>query len=327
MNPTISVIIPVFNAEPYLARCLESVIRQSHSELDIIVIDDGSTDGSLSLLHQFEKLDSRVRVLTQANRGVSAARNAGLAVASSDLVTFVDADDWLEPTAYKRLVEVLQRHNLDYITCGYFVDSKDSSQRGPILGQFAGVLDTREGLQAILATQNRFVFTRLFRRELIGSTRFRDNLHWGEDTVFVVEVAKKAATTSVVDQPLYHYWQSPESATRSATNPKRMSGPRMTEVLEELVAQDYPELVDLVRQTRIDIYAILIKDALLDPNPGSAHLLKEHTTAVRKNLRAVLLSRTVSTRSKIKALLLAIAPRTYTKAHHKFRASGAFDGQ
>ena len=118
-NILISVIIPVYNVAEYLDRCLESVVNQTHQNLEIILVDDGSTDGSGSLCDAWENADHRIRVLHTANAGAAAARNAGLDVAGGTYITFVDADDYLEKNILETMLEVLHKHNASCCMCGY----------------------------------------------------------------------------------------------------------------------------------------------------------------------------------------------------------------
>ena len=104
----ISIIIPVYNKEAYLERCLDSVLAQTHKSLEVLLIDDGSTDGSPAICEKYAKKDPRIRVLTQENAGASAARNAGIEAAGGDYIGFVDADDWIEPGMYAALLEGIQ---------------------------------------------------------------------------------------------------------------------------------------------------------------------------------------------------------------------------
>ena len=115
----ISVIIPVYNCEKYLRDCLESVIKQSYKELEIILIDDGSTDSSGSICDYYAEMDSRVQVIHQKNKGVSASRNAGMLRMSGELVSFIDADDTLDLDMYEFLYSLMETYDADIVHCGY----------------------------------------------------------------------------------------------------------------------------------------------------------------------------------------------------------------
>ena len=107
MNPLISFIIPVYNVEKYLAQCIESVLVQSHDNIEIILVDDGSTDKSGEICDNFSKTDNRVRVIHQENRGASAARNAGLGIAKGNYIAFIDSDDYVSPSMAEKLLDAI----------------------------------------------------------------------------------------------------------------------------------------------------------------------------------------------------------------------------
>ena len=112
LNPAISIIVPVFNAAQYLQECLDSILSQSFNDFELILIDDGSTDNSLSICQSYERRDSRIKIISGPNQGVSAARNKGLNVACGEWITFVDPDDWVEPTHVSTLYNA-QKKNRD----------------------------------------------------------------------------------------------------------------------------------------------------------------------------------------------------------------------
>ena len=316
MSSVVSVIVPVYNTDEHLVRCLESLVGQTYPQLEIIVVDDGSTDGSPEVIAAFANQDERIKAIHQANAGVSAARNTGIDAATGEYVTFMDADDWLELPAIQTMVEKLESQGLDFISCGYTIDFPEHIVNGPTHPRFGGRLDTHGGLESVLATRHRFAVTRVFRRSLIGPVRFRNDIHWGEDTLFVLEVAKRAQSSSVIPEHFYHYIQSEGSATRSKINPKRLTGPAMTQVMEELVADEYPDLVPYVLQTRVNTLSILIDDALHTRSVETPQQLREFTKLLRSDLSRVLRAKPIPAKTKIKALAISVAPRSYTAARN-----------
>ena len=116
-NEKISVIIPVYNVEAYLERCLNTVCGQSYKNLEIILVDDGSTDNCLQICEEFAERDDRIKVIHQSNQGVSAARNTGLDAATGDYIAFVDSDDYIHPEMYERLYSLLKKHDADMSAC------------------------------------------------------------------------------------------------------------------------------------------------------------------------------------------------------------------
>ncbi|MFN8108079.1 MAG: glycosyltransferase [Nocardioidaceae bacterium] len=315
MSATISVIVPVYNAGSHLHHCLESIQGQTHAALEIIVVDDGSTDDSSEIIESFTIHDPRFTAVRQDNAGVSSARNAGLTLATGDYVSFVDADDWLEPTAYEQMLGAINHDGVDFATCGYSVDDLASSRAHPIPDEFLDRRDTKAGLDLLLGTPNRFVYTRIFRRELVRSTRFREDLHWGEDTIFVLEVIKRAQATACVAQPLYHYVQSEGSATRSAFNPKRLTGLTMTDVLQELIGSDYPDLIKYAHQTRIGIFAELFQDVYAAHAEVDPAIKPQLITDFRRVYPDIIRCRGLSLKDRTKATLIAISPWAFVQAH------------
>ena len=125
--PFISVIVPVYNVENYLAECLESIIRQTYSRLEIVCVNDGSTDNSLNILNSYASKDSRLKIITQVNGGLSAARNTGLKYSSGEFILFVDSDDLLEENAIERILSYFNSPDIDFVAFGYKTFSTTSS--------------------------------------------------------------------------------------------------------------------------------------------------------------------------------------------------------
>lgn len=117
MQPKVSIIIPVYNAEPYISRCLNSLITQTFTEIEILCINDGSTDGSLRILNAYAQSDSRIRIISQTNRGMGGARNIGVDAATADYILFIDACDWIEPQSCERLYTAITHHQAE-MACG-----------------------------------------------------------------------------------------------------------------------------------------------------------------------------------------------------------------
>lgn len=225
--PTISVIMPVYKAETFLRQSAGSVLGQSFRDLELILVDDGSTDGSAALCDALAKEDSRVRVLHKKNAGVSAARNDGLDLAQGEYIAFCDADDALTPDALQTLYDALVRSGGD--TAGgahinFWPDGREQPEAGAlpagcydrpalreqlILPLFGQRLDYGKGVV------NGFIWRFLFSRAVIqaGGLRF-----WGpylEDELFLLEYLLRAEKLVTVAQPVYRYRQNPSSVTKN----------------------------------------------------------------------------------------------------------------
>ena len=218
----ISIIIPVFNVRPYLETALESVIRQTYSHLEIIVIDDGSTDGSGVICDELARRDDRIKVVHQENRGLSSARNAGLDMMSGDAVAFLDSDDSYHPDYIKAMAEAMERENADIVVCKYTVTDADKpaahirKEMTWPAGK-AGMYKRNEALRALAdSTINVSVWNKLYRRRLWEDVRFPDG-HNYEDMDIMFRVFDICRSVLVLDQPLYYHLRRPGSITNTVS--------------------------------------------------------------------------------------------------------------
>lgn len=219
----VSVIIPVFNAQSSLKRCLDSVVGQSYRDLEILLVDDGSADGSLEICRSYERADRRVRVLSQKNQGPGAARNRALERANGKYVAFVDADDWIEKDTYREMVEEAEACGADMVICGYRKLWRDGLEDG-ITGIAPGLYDEKGcgGLAAdlIFSPPGRkvppFLVIRLIRKSVIDAhpSRFDETLRRTEDFLFLVGVHLRCRRIrAITDRCFYQYEQNKNSIT------------------------------------------------------------------------------------------------------------------
>ena len=206
--PLISVIMPVYNAEKCLSRSIESVLSQSYSNLELILVDDGSRDNSLQLCKSYEKADLRVRVISQKNSGPAAARNSALEVMQGEYMLFVDSDDLLSPDACMQMVSAMEDHDL-VIGHYYFEFGKAISERGLLHGNRS--LDEKEFLMELVKKPGSFYFSalwnKMYRAEIIRSLhlRFDPFLSWGEDFAFNMQYNHAVKRAALLETPVYHY--------------------------------------------------------------------------------------------------------------------------
>lgn len=215
---SISIIIPVFNVRPYLEEALESVICQTYSHLEIIVINDGSTDGSGAICDEFARRDNRIKVIHQENRGLSSARNAGLDIISGEAVAFLDPDDSYHPDYIKAMADALERETVDIVVCRYLVRCADKpadhfrkKRAWPPIK--AGMYSRTEALRALAdKTVNVNVWNKLYRRRLWDDIRFPDGRNY-EDMDIMFRIFDRSKSVMVLDQPLYYHLRRPGSIT------------------------------------------------------------------------------------------------------------------
>ena len=209
-NALLSVIIPVYNVQDYLDECLQSVVSQTYPNLEIILIDDGSTDHSGEMCDGWQRKDSRVRVIHMGNGGQAKARNTGMANAWGDYVGFVDSDDVIEPDMYERLLKLCIDHNMALSCARFDTFGENGWNDSPETGK-AEILSAHDMLEMIIwpwVTEERFasssVWDRLYRRDLIQGLRFPDGKLY-EDIPFSTEAIVRAGECAYINQSLYHY--------------------------------------------------------------------------------------------------------------------------
>ncbi|QNL45129.1 glycosyltransferase [Oscillibacter hominis] len=221
--PAVSVIVPVYKAEPFLRKCTDSVLHQTLPDLELLLIDDGSPDGSGALCDAIAGEDGRVRVFHKENGGVSSARNLGLAQAKGHYIAFVDSDDWMEPEMLKTLYTALQSAQADSAGCAH-LNVTPSGQNWPEAGvlpagiygpdeMMRGIVDPLLGDRVGTNVVNGFIWRFLFSADVLRSHSMSFEGAYLEDELFLMEYFCYAKKLVMVDQPLYCYLQNPSSVT------------------------------------------------------------------------------------------------------------------
>lgn len=218
MTPTISIIIPIYNMEQFLGRCLDSVVNQTHTSLEIILVNDGSTDSSRDICDAYAQKDNRVKVINQINSGVSSARNTGLDAATGDYISFVDPDDYIELNTYETLIP--------YLDNGIDILRFNANRKGEVLnwlpfeGEYSGDRFEQEIVLPMIGSEKfggmfilGVLWIHLFKRKLIEKNhiRFNKDLRRCEDRLFTITSMLHANKMFFVDDILYHYQVNDES--------------------------------------------------------------------------------------------------------------------
>ena len=223
----ISIIIPVYNVAPYIKKCVESVLHQTYMDIEIIVINDGSPDDSMSVLEQFKDMDERLRIISWPNHGVSAARNLGIEIATGGFVFFLDGDDWLENNCIERLVCEQNRENSDVVVGNYhrFRDSTGSFLvHVPKEKYFTKSYTPAEWFRDYEDSTEALLFTivcgKLYRKALFRNVRYPEGIRM-EDAYTTYLTYLLADRITFINEPLYIYRINENSIMRSAPEIKK----------------------------------------------------------------------------------------------------------
>ena len=206
MKTKVSVIVPIFNAEKTLHSCVESILAQSYRNLEIILVNDGSTDGSLEICKKFVDVDNRVIVINKINGGVSSARNSGLKVANGDFIQFVDADDTMQPNMTEKLVESIFETSADIVVCGYNrIGAKSVTTKQPKDAFYSDPLAFKDAfVELYKGAFFNAPWNKLYRRDKI-KTLFDENISMGEDLLFNLAYFSNCDKISIISDNLYNY--------------------------------------------------------------------------------------------------------------------------
>lgn len=283
MNDLISIIIPVYNGEKYLHRCLDSVISQSYQELEIIIVNDGSTDSSLEICEEYQKRDRRIKIITKVNGGQSSARNAGLEMVSGNYIAYVDCDDWIQTDMFEYLLNLMNIYQTDIAVCDYI-----QVKRKKRIPQLSEKIDVKEGKELfelfyrINGGKSFFsVWNCLYRRNLVKDIRFWEN-EINEDIYYTYLVYKKANKAVFSNQIKYNYYINTSGITRSKLSQKDYSQFRIWDkiVACEEESEYYP--FALLNRKRV-VFNLYMKGKLSGRDDVSMETMKQWKKELRKN--------------------------------------------
>lgn len=226
MSPNVSIIVPIYNSASYLERAVCSLQEQTLRNIEIILINDGSSDRSLDICRSIEKHDSRVVVIDKENKGVSSARNAGLMVASGEYIGFVDSDDWVQPNMFESTYNLATQYGADIVMCNFVVETLRSSSvtaldigldvlsRDEIINILIPDMIANKSLNRQSAPIMGSVWRMLFNRQLLkeNDIRFQEDVPLMEDLLFSIKALLRCRRLAVDSTPHYHYVNRSDSA-------------------------------------------------------------------------------------------------------------------
>lgn len=312
----ISVIVPVYNVEKYLDRCMASILEQTYTRLEIILVDDGSTDACGAMCDAYARKDSRVRVVHKINGGLSDARNAGLAIATGDYVGYVDSDDWIEPDLYERMHQACAAHGAQLAVCRYFSEYRDKTVSG---GDGSVVPLSREALLKIYIGGHdtyviyNSVWSKLFRRDLVQGMVFPKGRN-SEDILYTTRAFCRAERAVYLDRCLYHYVLDREGSIMNEARGERMFRDEIPfwrehiACIREMVSPQMADLAGYHFQRRLLFYYI---DAY---NAGSEELKRGLVAEIRKDkaeMDRIYGSGIVSRGDRMRRKLFLVSPPLY----------------
>lgn len=272
MTPKVSIIIPIYNAEANLRRCIDSVLKQDFEDFELILMDDGSRDSSGEICDEYEKADSRVRVVHKPNSGVSDTRNQAISLARGEYLQFLDSDDWITPDATGLLVHTAQKHDCDMVISDFYrVVGERLAHKGDI--QEDGLLTREEFAVYMMENPADFYYgvlwNKLYRRDIIekyGLCMDKD-ISWCEDFIFNMEYIRHVRNVYALRVPIYYYVKTPGSLVSQGTSISKTL--RMKSTVFKCYHEFYKDVFNEedYEKRRLQVYRFLI-DAAGDGTVG-----------------------------------------------------------
>lgn len=299
-NVLISIVIPIYNAEKYLEECLESVINQTYKNIEIILLNDGSTDNSLNICNKYSLIDKRIKVNDLKHCGVSHARNVGIDISQGEYVAFVDGDDTIEPEFIEILYNTCQANNvkLGVINVNYCYNTLVKKP----LTMKTGVVNVNTYYKLLLYNVKGFSCNKLYHKSLLDNICFDESITICEDLLFNVEVAGVTKHVSIVNKYLYNYRQSNMSAYRQKYNKNKITEIYAYDKILSLIQKNCPEMLIFYKYEYL-LMAISQKHNYKDSSYKNEEIFSIIKTSVKKYYSEVLMSKKIKISKKIYILL------------------------
>lgn len=285
----ISVIVPVYKVERYLPKCVESIRNQTYPHLEIILVDDGSPDGSGIICNAFARKDERIRVIHKENGGLSDARNAGIQAARGEYLAFVDGDDWIEPDTYEAMLALMEKYGVKLVCAGRY-DENDATGEAVIglCPQREEALPGTEVVHRIFRWEglDSSACDKLFHRELFRDIRFPVG-QVVEDVPTIYRAVLLAGKAAMLPRPLYHYVHREQSITTAAFSEKTFHAVSSATRVYEDIRRSYPELEPDARYLLVNEQEYVAETLGMEARDTRQKYAREYTALLRALRRQI----------------------------------------
>ena len=299
----ISIIIPVYNTERYLERCVQSVLAQTYRNIEVILVDDGSPDNAGALCQELRKQDDRILVIHKENGGLSSARNAGLCAATGDYIGFVDSDDWVEPDMYMHLYNIAVQYSAAVVRCGiqrdaeFCIGTENETEA-------VEILTTAEAAKTVW--ENGFICNKLYRSTLFlqePQIRFDERIRYIEDEPALLRCLIKSEGMVITNWVGYHYYMNQEGLVKSNFNLSKLTSLIGFKDMCNTVEDHIPELYDYFLSHYFAVCIGFYRYPETRRSPEHKAMIQ---TELRNNLLSIIRLRNLKLKFKAAAILYSI---------------------
>lgn len=305
-NELISIIVPVYNVEQYLEKCVSSIINQTYKNLEIILVDDGATDNSGKICDELAKLDNRIKVYHKENGGLSDARNYGVEKATGEYIGFVDSDDYIDPEMYEKLYEAIKKEDVDVAECSLkviypgkielFTDEK-----------YYKVLGKMEYLEEYLTIKKVFgsVWTKLIKSDVAKKLVFPKGKLY-EDTYYAYDLINIVNSFVLIDNPLYNYLMRENSITNSKFNPRIFDLIEIVEKFYKMTYKNYPSLKEAADCRKMYAYFSVLNSIVCEDDYKNNKYYLQVISYFKENYIELLKNKHITRNRKLSIILIKL---------------------
>lgn len=313
MKDLVSVIIPIYNVEKYLARCFDSVLNQTYSSIEIIAVDDGATDNSGTILDEYAKKDSRIKAIHTENNGVSIARKIGIENANGKYIMFVDSDDWLDTRIIESLYNLITSDDYQIAHCSYQVVTNEADAKADSESEKTKVLNF-DGIMTNLGSDSLWsLWANLYKKELFeNSERLTFDLAIGEDLALNYYIFKQVDKMIVTNRKYYYYFRHPGAISYQKLNDRfvndSLSAYRLIEKDFDKCSSAYPYYIANVIQKDFEFLMKIVKQ---DACKDSFNEIRKEILGYKKYVFMPQSKAVLNIKHKISTILLMISPSLF----------------
>lgn len=309
----ISIIVPVYNVEAYLERCVESILKQTYTNLEILLVNDGSTDKSGELCDKLALRDHRIRVIHKENGGLSDARNRGIDEASSNLIGFIDSDDYIDEDMYETLYRQMVASKADLSMCGHY-DVYHQIPEKQVAEIKTWELMPEEAIKMVMEAKILSVtaVNKLYKKALFEQLRFRIG-KIAEDAFIMVDLIHQCSKVVATNEKKYYYVHRENSITTQKFSLKFLNVIEAYEQNAKIISENYPDLYD-VAIMRLNWAYFYVLDRLLVDNDFKDKVLEDRLISyLKKNKKSILMDSRFTRARKMSFLALCLSRKLYLK--------------
>ncbi|MDU6765984.1 MAG: glycosyltransferase family 2 protein [Gemella haemolysans] len=317
MDEKISVIVPVYNVEQYLERCVDSIINQTYKNLEIILVNDGSTDNSGQLCDELAKKDDRIRVIHKKNGGLSDARNMGIDEAEAELIGFIDSDDYIDEDMYELLINNLKAANADLSMCGHY-DVYNNVLEAQVVDKKTWELSPQEAIKMVMEAKILSVtaVNKLYKKSLFSELKFEIG-KIAEDAFIMIKLLDKCNKIVATNEKKYYYVHRENSITTQKFSLKFLNVIEAYEQNKEIILEKYPELKEVAQMRMNWAYFYVLDRLLLDKDYNDKKLENKLISYLKDYSKSILTDSLFTKGRKIGFVALLLNRNLYRKIIEK----------